>query len=307
MIRALRRLRTAKYARYAAPARIAPYPRWTTGAGTEADTPEMHYRRALWEELREPAVIRWLEGLRLQLFPGNEMSRVIFLTGLYEPNEFCWLEGYLRPGMTVIDGGANMGLYTLYAAHRVGRDGSVVAVEPSQRDFDRLTEHVRLNHLTNVRCRRLALSRRSGQGQLRIANEWNAGHNTLGEFAYETTELTRLEEVELRPLDALIVEEKLQRVDMIKLDVEGAEYDALLGAEATIRRYGPAILIEVFDPALRHQDAKSGQIWCFLEDLGYRLYVFSPESRDLVLAQQTDRYDSENLIAMPHGWSPTSS
>ena len=110
----------------------------------------------------------------------------------------------------------------------------------------------------------------------------------------------------MRSLDALVVEENLQRVDMIKLDIEGAEYDALLGAEATIRRYGPALLIEVFDSALRHQDATSGQIWSFLEDLGYRLYVFSPESRGLVLAARKDSYDSENLIAMPHGWGPAS-
>jgi FkbM family methyltransferase len=259
----------------------------------------MERRRALWEKLGKSVTVSWLEGLRIRLFPGNETSHVLFLTGLYEPNEFLWLDRFLAPGMTVIDGGANIGLYTLYAARRVGPAGTVLAIEPSQRDFDRLTEHVRLTRLRNVRCRRLALSRAPGRGQLRVAAEWNAGHNTLGEFGYETTELVRVEEVKVRALDAIVADEGLQRVDLIKLDIEGAEYDALRGAEATIRRFRPAILVELADRTLRHQGAHSGQIWDFLEGRGYTLYGFDANRARLQPAARKPKYDSENLVAVP--------
>ena len=294
----LRKLLLGRCARRAAAPRIVPYPGWTTGSDTDADNPEMHVRRGMWESLRKASTILWLDGLKVRLFPGNETSRVLFLTGLYEPNEFGWLDRYLKPGMTVIDGGANMGLYTLYAARRVGLEGRVIALEPSQRDFDRLTAHVRLNRLRNVRCRRVALGRSQGRGRLRIAAEWNAGHNTLGEFGYEATELVRVEEVKVRALDAIVADEGLDRVDLIKLDIEGAEYDALKGAEATIHRHCPAILIELADRTLQHQGASSAQIWTFLEALGYRLYAFDADSRAFVPAHQRDYYDSENRVAL---------
>ena len=301
MTGALRKLLLGTCARRAAAPRIVPYPGWTTGSDTDADSPEMHVRRSTWENLREASTILWLDGLKVRLFPGNETSRVLFLTGLYEPNEFCWLERHLKPGMTVIDGGANMGLYTLYAARRVGPLGTVLALEPSEREFRRLAAHVRLNRLRNVRCRRVALGRSQGRGRLRIAAEWNAGHNTLGEFGYEATELVRVEEVKVRALDAIVADEGLDRVDLIKLDLEGAEYDALLGAEATIRRFRPAILVELADRTLRHQGAHSGQIWDFLESREFTLYGFDPSHARLQPAARKPEYDSENLVAVARG------
>lgn len=298
MTGALRRLLLGRCARRAAAPRIVPYPGWTTGSDTDADSPGMHVRRAMWENLRKAGTILWLDGLKVRLFPGNETSRVLFLTGLYEPNEFCWLRRYLEPGMTVIDGGANMGLYALYAARRVGPTGTIVAVEPSVREYDRLVAHVRLNRLRNVRCRRFALGRAATRGRLRIAAELNAGHNTLGEFGYEATELVRVEEVEVRALDAIVADEGLDRVDLVKLDLEGAEYDALLGAEATIRRFRPAILVELADRTLRHQGAHSGQIWDFLEGRGYTLYGFDANHARLQPAARKPEYDSENLVAV---------
>ena len=295
----LRRLRYGRCAAEAAPARIVLFPNWTTGSGTAAAGPEMDRRRAVWEGLGEPVTIPWLENLRLRIFPGNETSAVLFLTGLYEPNEFCWLQRFLKPGMTVIDGGANMGLYTLYAARRIGRRGTVVALEPSAREFDRLAGHVRLNRLANVRCRRLALGREAGKGRLRVAAEWNAGHNTLGAFGYEATETAGVEEVDIRALDSIVVEEALERVDLVKLDLEGAEFDALLGAERTLRRFEPAILIELADRTLRHQGAESGQIWDFLEERGYAMHGFDPDTGALVPATRKPAYDSENLVALP--------
>ena len=64
-------------------------------------------------------------SLRLHL--GNDVSRQIFIAGCYDPNEFAFLDRYLRPGMTFIDAGANEGVYTVFAAQRVGSEGCVWA------------------------------------------------------------------------------------------------------------------------------------------------------------------------------------
>ena len=105
----------------------------------------------------------------------------------------------------------------------------------------------------------------------------------------------------MRALDLIVADEGLDRVDLIKLDLEGAEYDALLGAEATIRRFGPAVLIELADRTLRHQGAHSRRIWDFLEGRGYTLYGFDPNNARLQPAARKSEYDSENLVAVPRG------
>jgi FkbM family methyltransferase len=90
----------------------------------------------------------------------------MFVGGSFEPNEFAWLDTILRPGMTFVDVGANDGLYALFAAQRVGPQGKVLAIEPSQREFMRLDRNLRLNRLTNVRAFRLAASSQYGEATL---------------------------------------------------------------------------------------------------------------------------------------------
>lgn len=298
MIRELKKWLLGPYARCAAAPCIRPYPGWTTGSGTGPDTPGIEEQREMWQALREPMPVEWLEGLRINIYPGNETSHVVFLTGLYEPNEFYWLNSFLKPGMIVVDGGANMGLYTLFAARRVGAKGRVLAIEPSAREFGRLSAHVRMNALGNVRCRNVALGKEVTAADLKVAAEWNAGHNTLGEFGYDGVELNRTERVKVVPLDMLIREQGLGRIDLIKLDIEGAEYDALRGAEDTLRRFRPALLLELAERSLRHQGHDVEEIRNLLDACGYDLYGFDAQASGLVTAVKGQEYDAENYIAL---------
>src|ERR1700741_2539984 len=96
-------------ARLAARPALEPVPGWYLGFGqsTKLGT---RFRKKIWRLFRDPFQVPWLEGVGLSLIPGNETSRSVFVTGLYEPNEFCLLSRLLKPGMTFIDIGANMGL-----------------------------------------------------------------------------------------------------------------------------------------------------------------------------------------------------
>ena len=120
-------------------------------------------RRDIWAYFRQngidtPILFRWYDGLRLMLYLGNDLSLCLYVLGAFEPNEFAFLRSALEPGMVVLDGGANEGLFSLYSARRVGSRGSVLAVEPSRREFERLLANVALNRLDNVedleRCAR---------------------------------------------------------------------------------------------------------------------------------------------------------
>jgi FkbM family methyltransferase len=268
------------------------------GAESHETAAVIERRKRAWERLREPRTIRWLHGLRLRVYPGNEMSRYIFVTGCYEPNEFYLLDKVLRPGMTFIDVGANMGVYTLFASRKVGKTGEVVAIEPSSRDFERLRDSVELNRLANVRLVQVAVSSRRAQAELLIAAEEHSGHNTLGAFAYDTVVAQGKERVRVERLDDIVEQERLGRVDAIKMDVEGAELLALEGAERALARFRPMILLELSDRALVHQGCTSGQVWDFLGQRGYRTYAFAEDTGLPVPAQRKEYFDSENIIAL---------
>ncbi len=284
--------------RVAAPARLRPHPGWYLGSGERVSNGLWTgVRRQLWRALKTPTLIPWLEGLRVFLYPGNETSRALFVTGLYEPNEFCLLDRILRPGMTFIDVGANMGLYALFAARKVQQQGLVLALEPSSREFQRLKRNVEANLLANVRLLQLGVFNCRSEAELLIAADPQSGHNTLGAFAYDTP-LEATERVSLDRLHDIIEREGLTRVDVVKMDIEGAELCALEGAAEVLARFHPVVLLELSDRSLRRQRCSSAQVWEFLCQSGYRIYAFDERTGLPLPARQKPYFDSENVVAV---------
>jgi len=250
----------------------------------------------MWKRCKKPRVIRWLDNLRIYIYPGDETSRTLLLSGLIEPNEFYWLKNSLRPGQTFVDIGANMGTYTLFAAKKVGPHGTVVAIEPSSRDFTRLKDNVELNKITNVHLLQVAASNYDGEADLLVATDEHSGHNTLGAFGYSVP-LQRKEKVRVMQLDHLVQQLQLTHLDVIKIDVEGAEYAVLQGATATIEQFNPSILLELSDRTLVHQGASSDKVWSFLTKRGYVIHVFDRKTGLISLGERKKQFDSENIVA----------
>ncbi len=282
--------------RLAAKAVLEPYPGWVLGSGQSA-SPEARFRRAVWRLFRKPFTVSWLDDLQLTLYPGNETSRAIFVTGRYEPNEFCLLSKILKPGMTCVDVGANIGLYTLYAARRVGVSGCVLAIEPSSREMGTLKGNVEINALNNVRVRQVALSDRASEVELLVARAQNSGHNTLGAFGYNTP-LDHRERTRTQSLDEIVQGEGLSKIDVIKMDIEGAELSALRGAVNTLRRDHPLLLLELADRLLQHQNASSANVLSLLSQHGYRTYGFDSGTGLPSPLAGRDCFDSENILAI---------
>jgi FkbM family methyltransferase len=238
--------------------------------------------------------------LRLWLHVPSDGSWAWLIDRCFEPNQFAFLHSVLRPGMSFIDVGANDGYYSLYASRRVGALGRVLALEPSAREYDRLLDNLRLNGITNVEAVRAAASRDSGTARLRVAEARHAGHNTLGAFIYETA-LLREEQVPAVPLDALVATKGLTRIDVMKIDVEGAEQAVLEGARGIIGRDHPMILIEVLDKTLRRQGSSQEALLGLLREWGYETYAFDATSgRPIRAAAPIGR--EENMVAVhPQG------
>lgn len=163
-------------------------------------------------------------------------------------------------GGTVVDAGAFVGDHTVAYLNRVGREGRVIAFEPMRETF-----HCLVNNCPNAETYQLALGREFGTS--RIHHDQNYG----GAFLEGTDDGSN--QVFIVPLDAL----ELQRLDLLKLDCEGFEVEALAGAARTIAKCRPIILTEVNDGALQRQGIIPDDLYGSIALLGYRYEYLFPE------------------------------
>lgn len=192
----------------------------------------------------------------------------------YEP-ELGFLWNWLQPGMTVLDAGSLYGVYTVTAAMRVGDSGRVIAMEPSREAYAVLTRNIALNNLTNVTLIQLALGLRSGRTLL--YHHRDPGQNS---FAWDAAS-TGVEEVGVTTLDGLLARLNIQRLDVLKLDVEGAELPAIQGGAESLRRFCPVIIAEIHPERSRRLGCEPEDFLGYLLAHRYTVFQYSPTSRKL--------------------------
>lgn len=229
--------------------------------------------------MRKETVIdlpRW--NVRMLLPPNwrGFAKRAFAFRENYEP-ELIYLERLLSPGSIFIDVGAHLGIYTLVASQLVGESGRVVAFEPSVQSFSRLRQNIVLNGLTNVCAFPVAVSDRTGRAWLYHPEVPDS--NSLGKDPAWGNEA---EEVVTQTLDHVVEECALTSVDVIKIDVEGAEELVLRGATKTLISMRPAIIFEV-NPSFSTLLGLSAQgASNLLKSLGYEIFelrAFATESK----------------------------
>jgi FkbM family methyltransferase len=149
--------------------------------------------------------------------------------GTYEPWETRVVRRHLKPGMCFVDVGANIGYFSLLASRVVGQTGRVVAFEPSRYAADRLDKALKDNNILNVRLERCALGKDPGEVILYDPLPDNHTPTILGTAGAPGAV------VPLRRLDECLSSLRIDRVDLLKIDVEGFELAALQGASVSLR------------------------------------------------------------------------
>jgi FkbM family methyltransferase len=178
-----------------------------------------------------------LEGYRMSIDWNRFRS---FVYGTWEPEVLRTVTATVKPGMTVMDIGAHIGYYTLLFAKCVGTNGHVVAFEPLPANFELLKRNIRLNELPYVQAISQAVFSRNEEITLTVPDD--LPHS--GDASVYPGRGTKQFRVPAITLDTFCDSAGL-RPDILKMDVEGAEYDVLIGARKTIVRYRPALLIEL--------------------------------------------------------------
>jgi FkbM family methyltransferase len=174
--------------------------------------------------------------------------------------EMFWRELPLD-GLVVYDVGAFHGILTMFFAARGAR---VIAYEPNDANHARLMENIRLNKLDNVAVRKLAIGSRARSGTLTY-NPSMAGGGSVEAHAAGTV----AQRVEIATLDGDIAGASLPAPDLIKIDIEGWELEALQGGRATLGAHHPALFLEMHGETMREKKRKASAIVEFLCDAGY--------------------------------------
>ncbi len=202
----------------------------------------------------------------------DSISREACLTGQYEPQETTLLRALLKPGMTVVDVGANWGYHTLLAAHLVGRGGRVISVEPDPRLFGTLSLNIARNGLGHVSARQIAAA--DAPGRLRLLGyDPSDGNYGVSQLAVDDGGGDDAFLVEARDLDGLLADMDVPHVDVMKMDVEGAEALALPGLERMLKTGGiRRLLLELHPAALAARGTRPETVLAGLTAHRYRVW-----------------------------------
>jgi FkbM family methyltransferase len=217
--------------------------------------------------------------LRFNLDRSAYIGSLIYWHGWHHHKELKFLRRWLRPEMVFADVGANQGEFTLFAAKRL-RAGGVLAFEPSPSIFQQLKRNIELNGCENVLLHEVALGAAAQTAELfteppyaaSIPDHVNEGMSSL--FPSEDRP-HRVAIVEVKTFDELFKQSGFQRLDAIKIDVEGAEMAALRGASNAIRECRPLIIVEVSEANFAAAGYTSADLLNFLQSLGYVVYRIS--------------------------------
>jgi FkbM family methyltransferase len=233
------------------------------------------YIRRFWNVLPRIVLWRLISALKIDAFhsiPGLPFkmsleptfrsvgSLAIFALGKDYESLIQYLPNLVAAGDTCIDCGANQGIYSMYLASLAGNEGRVIAVEPQEYAAKRIRLSSIYNGFERVEVLSSAISSSQGFADFRISDELvSAGlHRTTG----------RILRVKTTSIDSLAEEYGLQRISFIKLDVEGAELDALVGSRSVIARDKPTIMFELLDDPFGE---RANGIWHELTSSGYRI------------------------------------
>ncbi|MFA0761043.1 MAG: hypothetical protein HZLCBSQH_001147 [Candidatus Fervidibacterota bacterium] len=186
----------------------------------------------------------------------------------YEPNTQAFILQFLKPGMVAFDLGAHHGFYALLMAFCVGTTGKVIAFEPSPKERRKLVWHIRLNRLTQVQVEPFAVADKEGTLDLFLTKDNSA--NSLS-FPPSISPIVGRVTVPVTTLDAYCQRNGIKRLDLLKMDVEGAELLVLKGALQVLEKFRSTIVMEAMDRTTSQFGYTPADLFGFLKQFGYEI------------------------------------
>ena len=203
---------------------------------------------------------------------------------IYEKNEIAFFKRILEPGQTMLDIGANVGLYTAIGGKVIGPSGKIICFEPDLQSLGFLKKTVSKNQLDFAEIINAAASDQSGTARLHVSNS-NRGDNRLyaNDFSDESFE------VETLRIDNLLLDKGVAKVDVVKIDVQGFEGQVISGMEKILKvSKNLRMLMEFWPKGLEDAGSDAEEMLSKLESLGLRVYELKSKGSFEKIANKRD-------------------
>lgn len=221
--------------------------------------------------LRRLGVLRPVEvelqpGVRMEVDPYEYLGRTVLTTGTWGKVNDRVMASVLSDGSVFVDVGAHIGYYTLQASKLVGHSGTVIAVEPNPPTAAALRRNIALNGFTNIKMHEVACTDKPTRLRLFAAPGMYSMWSSL---SARTASVEQGIEVTGIKLDSILNSERLQRLDLVKIDVEGAEMLVLRGMNDSLIAFHPKLILELKADALSNLGSSLEEVFAWLHERGY--------------------------------------
>jgi FkbM family methyltransferase len=225
-------------------------------------------------------VLQDIHGIRFIFYPFDQDKVLSLIKHSHDAAEFEAIPRLVRPGDIAFDVGANVGFYSVLLSRLCSSAGHVWAFEPVPETYWRLRETLALNRCENVVPIDAAVSDKPGSARMNLFEPRFADLNTLGSpsvgiATWNGVSPVRSAIVQACTLTEFCETEGIERINFLKVDVEGFELAVFRGAERLLREQRvDYICFEIFQPALKDAGLMSRDVFAALEAHGYRAYRF---------------------------------
>ena len=207
------------------------------------------------------------------------IAQQLLLEGVHEEYETEIFKELVKPSNVIVVVGANIGYYTLIAARILNGTGWIYAFEPEPHNFEILVKNIRLNGFRNITASQLALSDTNGREKL-FLDRSNFGCPSFAEMNIERK--NRYVEVDTITLDAYFEKTVCSKIDLLKIDAQGAEGRIVQGAKGILKRLAPRIVMEFWPYGLRNVGTDPDALLTILQETGYKAKVIDRERKRVV-------------------------
>jgi len=239
-----------------------------------------------------------VNGCKLQVIPNDQYgtSGELLMFRTHEPISTELVSGILKKGMTCLDIGANIGYYVLLENKILGPDGQIIALEPSPLNYEYLQKNISLQKNSNVRTFNIAAGNKNGSTNFLVYQDASNGGMVIPDG--QTSKWPgKMITVDVKTIDTLVDELGIKKIDFIRMDVEGYEFEIFEGMKNTLEKSHPIIHIEVHKSIMGIKKTKK---WFeLLKSFGYETKYYIPRELDIPMIgslNDVKNYSIDELI-----------
>ena len=251
--------------------------------------------RMHWVFNQKPITADFSQNLKIHL-PKTGSASLIYYQGFSEPNTAEFMQRFLKPGMVMMDVGAHLGEYTLLAAENVGKTGQVHAFEPQANLFPVVEKNVKNNNFNNVTVNCAAISEQVGEVEFAVCAEPSVSSIRKANSFQKGTKIVKVPSTSLEAY----WHDQDKPINLIKVDVEGAEKFVFAGAEkfmALGHQQAPTWIFEYAPRAYRKFNYQAQELLQLIHNYGYQVFTYTGSGKVKDFNPQSPSSGIVNLIA----------